>query len=129
MNICNNYRSHEDNVSEVAESNGSLPPIPIRSSIPCSFPNPDNSIPDSNQNNLIPYSDQNPNNLTYTMMKAMHEDKVSEVAESIIAHPSIPISSSIPYSYSDLSNNFISSSLDPILDYIPTFDNSFLSSI
>ena len=129
MNICNNYRSHEDNVSEVAESNGALPPIPIRSSIPCSFPNPDNSIPDSNQNNSIPYSDQNPNNLTYTMMTAMHEDKVSEVVESIIAPPSIPISSPIPYSYSDLSNNFISSSLDPILDYIPTFDNSFLSSI
>ena len=129
MNICNNYRSHEDNVSEVAESNGALPPIPIRSSIPYSFPNPDNSIPNSNQNNPIPYSDQNPNNLTYTMMTAMHEDKVSEVAESIIAPPSIPTSSTIPYSYSDLSNNLISSSLDPILDYIPTFDNSFLSPI
>ena len=98
-----------------------------QSPIPCSFPNPDNSIPDSNQNNQIPYSDPNPNNLTYTMMKAMHEDKVSDVAESIIAPHSIPISSPIPYSYSDISNNLISSSLDPILDYIPTFDNSFLS--
>ena len=129
MNICNNYRSHEDNVSEVSESNGALPPNPIRSSIPSSFPNPDNSIPDSNQNNPIPYSDPNPNNLTYTMMKAMHEGKVSKVAEYIIAPPSIPILSPIPYSYSDLSNNFISSSLDPILDYIPTFDNYFLSPI
>ena len=129
MSICNNYRSHEDNVSEVSESNGALPPIPIQSSIPCSFPNPDNSILDSNQNNQIPYSDPNPNNLTYTMMKAMHEDKVSDVAESIIGRHSIPISSPIPYSYLDLSNNLISSSLDPILDYIPTFDNSFLSPI
>ena len=129
MNICNNYRSHEDNVSEVAESNGALPPIPIRSSIPCSFPNPNNSIPNSNQNKPIPYSNPNPNDLTYTTMKTMHEDKVSEVAESIIAPHSIPISSPIPYSYSDLSNNLIPSSLDPVLDYIPTFDNSFLSPI
>ena len=98
MNICNNYRSHEDNVSEVAECNGALPPIPIGSQIPYPFPNLENSIP---------YSDPNPNNLPYTTMKAMHEDKVPEVAESIIAPPSIPISSPIPYSYSDLSNNFI----------------------
>ena len=129
MNICNNYRSHEDNVSEVAESNGALPPIPTGSKIPYSFPNLDNSIPYFNPNNPIPYSDPNPNNLPYTTIKAMHEDKMPEVAESNIAPPSIPISSPIPYSYSDLSNNFISSSLDPILDYIPTFDNSFLSSI
>ena len=129
MNICNNYRSHEDNVSEVAECNGALPPIPIGSQIPYPFPNLDNSIPYFNSNNPIPYSDPNPNNLPYTTMKAMHEDKVPEVAESIIVPPSIPISSPIPYSYSDLPNNFISSFLDPILDYIPTFDNSFLSPI
>ena len=114
---------------EVAECNGALPPIPIRSQIPYPFPNLENSIPYFNPNNPIPYSDPNPNNLSYTTMKAMHEDKVPEVAESIIAPPSIPISSPIPNSYSDLSNNLISSSLDPILDYIPTFDNSFLSPI
>ena len=121
MNICNNYRSYEDNVSEVTESNGALPSIPIRSSIPCSFPNPDSSILDSNPNNPIPYFDPKPNNLIYSTMKAMHEDKVSKVTEPIIAPHSIPISSPIPYSYSDISNNLISSSLDPILDYIPTF--------
>ena len=54
-------------------------------------------------------------------MKVMHKDKVPEVSNNI-APP-------IPYSYSDISNNFILSSLDPILDYIPTFDNSFLSPI
>ena len=106
-----------------------VPPIPIGSQIPYPFPNLDNSIPYFNPNNPIPYFDLNPNTPPYTTKKAMHEDKVLEVEESIITPPSFPISSPIPYSYSDLSNNLISSSLDPILDYIPTFDNSFLSPI
>ena len=119
MNISSNLGGHEDKLPEVVESNIVLPSIPISSPIPYS---------NSNLNNPIPYSHSNLNNFTCNDYGS-HEDKVIEVTNLDVVLPSIRTSSPIPYFYSDLSNNLISSSFDPFLDYDHTFDDSLLNPI
>ena len=81
----------------------------------------EDKLPEATKSNIvlpsIPYSHLNLNNFTCNDYGS-HEDKVIEVTNLDVALPSIRTS-----------NNLISSSFDPILDYDHIFDDSLLNPI